>query len=236
MQVWRNCQIFFWKDRWLVCLPKCSHLSCLIICSAVNSIVHISVRINPHIYSPKPISEGLLYSNLWLPNTFTGALRVGSCNTKLSFIVKIWSFHDGHYEECCLLLCDAMQRRVACVYCYLLLTFFLSRRFLTLWWRMLYFPPKRQFVQEPHGVTPPQTAFFFLSFSRDARFRSRAKHWLIWVLVVLFSPSQIYVGMVLSLRPDFFPPNHFLPSDRPVTWRYVFLPRVTSQNHMIQST
>jgi hypothetical protein len=32
--------------------------------------------------------------------------------------------------------------------------------FLSPWWRRRYFPPKRRFLQEPHGVTSQKTPFF----------------------------------------------------------------------------
>jgi hypothetical protein len=39
---------------------------------------------------------------------------------------------------------------------------FLVHRFLSLWWWRRYVPPKRRFLQEPHGVTSQKTAFFTL--------------------------------------------------------------------------
>jgi hypothetical protein len=38
-----------------------------------------------------------------------------------------------------------------------LTTFFLSRRFLSPWWRRSYIPPKCGFLQEPHGVKSQKT-------------------------------------------------------------------------------
>jgi hypothetical protein len=37
---------------------------------------------------------------------------------------------------------------------------FLVHRFLSPWWRRLQVPPKRRFIQEPHGVTTQTTPFF----------------------------------------------------------------------------
>jgi hypothetical protein len=37
---------------------------------------------------------------------------------------------------------------------------FLVHRFLSPWWRRLQVPPKRRFLQEPHGVTTQKTPFF----------------------------------------------------------------------------
>jgi hypothetical protein len=37
---------------------------------------------------------------------------------------------------------------------------FLVHRFLSPWWRRRQVPPKRQFLQEPHGVTTQKTPFF----------------------------------------------------------------------------
>jgi hypothetical protein len=37
---------------------------------------------------------------------------------------------------------------------------FLVRRFLSPWWRRRQVPPKRRFLQEPHGVTTQKTPFF----------------------------------------------------------------------------
>jgi hypothetical protein len=41
-----------------------------------------------------------------------------------------------------------------------LLTFFLTHRFLSPWWLRRCVPPKRRFLQEPHGVTSQKMAFF----------------------------------------------------------------------------
>jgi hypothetical protein len=38
--------------------------------------------------------------------------------------------------------------------------FFLVHRFLSPWWRRRQVPPKRRFLQEPHGVTTQKTPFF----------------------------------------------------------------------------
>jgi hypothetical protein len=39
---------------------------------------------------------------------------------------------------------------------------FLVHRFLSPWWRRRQVPPKRRFLQGPHGVTTQKTPFFFL--------------------------------------------------------------------------
>jgi hypothetical protein len=39
---------------------------------------------------------------------------------------------------------------------------FLAHRFLSPWWRRRQVPPKRRFLQEPHGVTTQKTPFFRL--------------------------------------------------------------------------
>jgi hypothetical protein len=51
----------------------------------------------------------------------------------LSVLCKIWGFHGGDYEEWCLL---------------------------SPWWRRRQVPPKRRFLQEPHGVTTQKTPFY----------------------------------------------------------------------------
>jgi hypothetical protein len=40
---------------------------------------------------------------------------------------------------------------------------FLVHRFLSPWWRRRQVPPKRRFLQEPHGVTTQKTPFFRLT-------------------------------------------------------------------------
>jgi hypothetical protein len=42
---------------------------------------------------------------------------------------------------------------------------FLVHRFLSRWWRRRQVPPKRRFLQEPHGVTTQKTPFFKLIVS-----------------------------------------------------------------------
>jgi hypothetical protein len=46
-----------------------------------------------------------------------------------------------------------------CFSCWLLLTLFLARRFLSLWWWRRYRPNKVQLLLEPHDVTSQKTAF-----------------------------------------------------------------------------
>jgi hypothetical protein len=48
----------------------------------------------------------------------------------------------------------------ACVGCYLRLTLFLVQLFLSPWWWRRWVPPKRRFLQEPHGVTCQKTPLF----------------------------------------------------------------------------
>jgi hypothetical protein len=43
-----------------------------------------------------------------------------------------------------------------CFGCWLPLTLFLARRFLSPWWWWRHVHPKRRFLQEPQGVTPPE--------------------------------------------------------------------------------
>jgi hypothetical protein len=43
------------------------------------------------------------------------------------------------------------------------LVLFLVHRFLSAWWRRRQVPPKRRFLQEPHGVTTQKTAFFIVT-------------------------------------------------------------------------
>jgi hypothetical protein len=54
----------------------------------------------------------------------------------------------------------------ACVGYYIRLTF-LVHRFLSPWWRRRYVPPKRQFLQEPHGVTSQKMAFFIIALTYE---------------------------------------------------------------------
>jgi hypothetical protein len=43
------------------------------------------------------------------------------------------------------------------------LMLFLVHRFLSPWWRRRYVPPKRWFLQEPHGITSQKTTFFIVT-------------------------------------------------------------------------
>jgi hypothetical protein len=49
--------------------------------------------------------------------------------------------------------------------CLLLVTKLPACRFLSLWWWRRYIPPKRWFLQEPHGVTTQKTPFFMDLFN-----------------------------------------------------------------------
>jgi hypothetical protein len=52
-------------------------------------------------------------------------------------------------------------------------TLFLARWFSPLWWWWVYVPPKRRFLQEPHGVTSQETAFFSFSALPTLVFRAQ---------------------------------------------------------------
>jgi hypothetical protein len=45
-----------------------------------------------------------------------------------------------------------------------------SDRFLSLWWRRLYVPPKHRFLQEPHAVTSEKTPFFIVTAVKTSNF------------------------------------------------------------------
>jgi hypothetical protein len=49
---------------------------------------------------------------------------------------------------------------------------FLVRRFLSPWWRRRQVPPKRRFLQEPHGVTTQKTPFFMVTAVKTTRLTS----------------------------------------------------------------
>jgi hypothetical protein len=68
------------------------------------------------------------------------------------FLVKIWGFHGGAYEECRLLGCYAVW-----------LLYLAHRIFPTWWWRR-YIPQERRFLQDPDGVTSQKTAFFLTNY------------------------------------------------------------------------
>jgi hypothetical protein len=73
---------------------------------------------------------------------------------------------------------------------------FLVHRFLSPWWRRRQVPPKRRFLQEPHGVTTQKTLFFrtlfivrnsmqltqcfrnWICFRLHSRGLSRQTHWI----------------------------------------------------------
>jgi hypothetical protein len=40
---------------------------------------------------------------------------------------------------------------------------FIDNQFLSPWWWRCYIPPKRRFLQEPHGITSQKTAFFIVT-------------------------------------------------------------------------
>jgi hypothetical protein len=52
---------------------------------------------------------------------------------------------------------------------------FLVRRFLSPWWRRRQVPPKRRFLQEPHGVTTQKTPFFYFTLVYPPTMKMEAK-------------------------------------------------------------
>jgi hypothetical protein len=49
---------------------------------------------------------------------------------------------------------------------------FLVHRFLSPWWRRRQVPPKRRFLQEPHGVTTQKTPFFIVTAVKTSNLTS----------------------------------------------------------------
>jgi hypothetical protein len=66
---------------------------------------------------------------------------------------------------------------VAYVGCQLQLVLLLVHRFLSPWWRRRQVPPRRRFLQEPHGVTSQKTTFFISCLVR----RTSKSPGLIWI-------------------------------------------------------
>jgi hypothetical protein len=86
---------------------------------------------------------------------------------------------------------------------------FLVHRFLSPWWRRRQVPPKRRFLQEPHGVTTQKTPFFkcwFISSQLCATYPRRGttlslslilhSNWLCTILLTLSA------NWYLSTRPN----------------------------------
>jgi hypothetical protein len=53
---------------------------------------------------------------------------------------------------------------------------FLVHRFLSPWWRRRQVPPKRRFLQEPHGVTTQKTPFFEILYDCILRYSEIWRH------------------------------------------------------------
>jgi hypothetical protein len=56
------------------------------------------------------------------------------------------------------------------------LALFLFHRFLSSWWRRLWVPPKRRFLQEPHGVTSQKTPFFIVTAMKTSNLTQIHNH------------------------------------------------------------
>jgi hypothetical protein len=70
----------------------------------------------------------------------------------------------------------------ACVGCWLQLALFLVHRFLSPWWRTRWVPPKRRFLQEPHGVTSQKTSFFIVTAVKTSNLTSGLHGYtLMWI-------------------------------------------------------
>jgi hypothetical protein len=63
------------------------------------------------------------------------------------------------------------------------------------WWRKRQVPPKRRFLQEPHGVTTQKTPFFIYSTSLESNIHSLASPW---------NTSQISANCFSALYPERF--------------------------------
>jgi hypothetical protein len=74
---------------------------------------------------------------------------------------------------------------------------FLVHRFLSLWWRRRQVPPKRRFLQEPHGVTTQKTPFFRYVHDHDVyHFSSYVKTPQFCWLEVLASVTFVTVNII----------------------------------------
>jgi hypothetical protein len=72
----------------------------------------------------------------------------------------------------------------ACFTCKLLLTLFLARRFLSPWRCRRYVPPKRRFIQKPHGVISQKTAFLIPFFACSSAMKIEWRYSLIWKMTL----------------------------------------------------
>jgi hypothetical protein len=87
----------------------------------------------------------------------------------------------------------------------------LVHRFLSPWWRRRQVPPKRRFLQEPHGVTTQKTPFFRSKEKRNQQEGSKEVQFLLlvnlrprrWWLNVPPKCQMIFIGSrVMSQRPE----------------------------------
>jgi hypothetical protein len=85
---------------------------------------------------------------------------------------------------------------IACVGCSLQLALFLSRRFLSPWWRRRYVPPKRRFLQGPHGVTSQKTPFFIVTAQKTSNLRRHYPAGLCSgdVMCLLWSTKWVFIS------------------------------------------
>jgi hypothetical protein len=97
--------------------------------------------------------------------------QLGECGIK--YCCKIWGFHGGDYEEWCLLGCYAVSEEPGASFIRVTRigelgtqaatsnrsTLRRNNFFLSPWWRRHQVPPKRRFLQEPHGITSQKTPF-----------------------------------------------------------------------------
>jgi hypothetical protein len=85
---------------------------------------------------------------------------------------------------------------------------FLAHRFLSSWWWRSYIPPKRLFLQEPHGVTSQKTAFFIVTavktsdLTRDiiTQIEIQCGHPRSWYFCASISPLYVYCACSMK-RP-----------------------------------
>jgi hypothetical protein len=67
---------------------------------------------------------------------------------------------------------------------------FLVHRFLSPWWRRRHVPPKRRFLQEPHGVTTQKTPFFIVTAVKTSNLPYKEKLCL-WYNYINFSSKYL---------------------------------------------
>jgi hypothetical protein len=113
---------------------------------------------------------------------------------------------SGHCSELCAVLCililDSILTYfhtfltlyffVACVGCYLWLTFLLHRS-LSHWWWKRWVPPKCRFLQEPHCVTSQEMAFS-VAFSPQVYYTDWTTATGHWILVSTFADRGVSCG------------------------------------------